>query len=197
MTRKNDDWDFSALFNGFGPASWHSWGPRSRHDGHRRRTHMFESGEVKFVILRLIREKPRHGYEVIKALEERLHGWYTPSPGTIYPTLQLLEDQGFVRGIESDGRRVYHITPEGEQYLDEHKGVIDDIADRLRDTIREAAGGAMGDLHAAFARVVGATYPRVFKQGPDHPVIPRVTAILRKAAQDIEQAWSGDTPPTA
>ncbi len=196
MSTKHDDWDFSALFHGFGPGSWQSWGSGARQEGRRRRNHMFESGEVKFVILRLIRDKPRHGYEVIKALEERLHGWYTASPGTVYPTLQLLEDQGLVRGIETDGRRVYHVTPEGERYLDEHKGVLDEIADRLRETVREAAGGAMGDLHAAFGSVVKATYPRVFTKGGDHPSLPKVADILRKAAADIETVWTGE-PPTS
>ena len=193
MTR--DDWDFSALFAGFDPSTWRTWGPRSHHSGRRRRSQMFESGEVKFVILRLIREKPRHGYEIIKSLEESLHGWYTPSPGTVYPTLQMLEDQGLVRGVETDGRRVYHLTPEGERYLDEHKGVLDDIADRLRDAVHEVAGGAMGELHTAFASVARATYPRVFKTGADHPAVPGITAILRKAAADIELAWKGTTPP--
>src|SRR5437762_4232075 len=99
-------------------------GARNRH---RRRNQMFESGEVKFVILRLLREKPRHGYEIIKALEERMGGHYTPSAGTVYPTLQLLEDQGYVRAVETEGRRVYHITAEGEHFLDENRDVIDDI----------------------------------------------------------------------
>ena len=72
---------------------------------------MFESGEMKFVILRLLREKPRHGYEVMKALEEKFRGHYTPSAGTVYPTLQLLEDEGYVRAVDTDGKKVYHVTP--------------------------------------------------------------------------------------
>ena len=79
---------------------------------------MFEAGEIKFVILRLLKEKPRHGYEVIKALEEKLGGYYTPSPGTVYPTLQLLEDQGYVRAVEAEGKKVYEVTPEGIKYLE-------------------------------------------------------------------------------
>jgi DNA-binding PadR family transcriptional regulator len=192
MTR--DHWDFSAFFAGFDPASWRAWGPRAQHSGRRRRAQMFESGEVKFVILRLLREKPRHGYEIIKALEQSLHGWYVPSPGTIYPTLQLLEDQGLVRGVETDGRRVYHLTPEGERYLDEHKGVLEDIADRIRGAVHDVAGGPLGDLHAAFADVARATYPRIFRAGASHPAVPRIAEILRKAAADIEAAWQAATP---
>ena len=64
---------------------------------------MFESGEVKFVVLRMLKEKPMHGYEVMRALEERMAGCYTPSAGTVYPTLQLLEDGGYVKAVESNG----------------------------------------------------------------------------------------------
>lgn len=150
---------------------------------------MFEAGEVKFVILRLLREKPRHGYEIIKALEERMGGHYTPSAGTVYPTLQLLEDQGYVRAVETEGRRVYHITAEGEHFLDENRDVIDDIIDRVRDTLHDVAGGQMGELNAAVARLAAVTYKRAWRRGPDHPSISRVVEILRRATQEIEQEW--------
>ena len=151
---------------------------------------MFESGEVKFVILRLLREKPRHGYEVIKALEERLAGCYSPSAGTVYPTLQMLEDQGYVRVVEEGGKKVYHITPPGEAFLDEHKAAIEDIFDRVRDTVRDFAGGPMGDLHQAFAGVARATYKRAWRFGPAHPAVPRIVEILKRAGRDIEAEWS-------
>jgi DNA-binding PadR family transcriptional regulator len=70
---------------------------------------------MKYVILRLLREKPSHGYELIKAMEDRFGGWYSPSPGTVYPTLQLLEDQGYVRVVETEGRKTYHITPKARR----------------------------------------------------------------------------------
>src|SRR3990172_6524559 len=152
MHKDRDDWglgDLADLF-GLGPAifGFRAGAGRSRH---RRRTQMFESGEVKFVILRLLKEKPRHGYEVIKALEEKLGGWYTPSAGTVYPTLQLLEDQGLVRIVEEGGKKVYHVTPEGERFLDEHKSTLEDIMELVGDAVRGMAGGAMGDLNSAFA----------------------------------------------
>ena len=150
---------------------------------------MFESGEVKFVILRLLKEKPRHGYEIIKALEERLAGCYTPSAGTVYPTLQLLEDQGYVRVVEEGGKKVYHITPEGEAFLEENKDAIEDIFDRVRDTVRDFAGGPMGDLHQAFARLAGVTYKRAWRWGSGHPAVPRIVEILKHTADDIEKEW--------
>ena len=88
-----------------------------------------------------------------------------------------------------DGLLVYHITPEGEQFLETHRDRIEDIVDRVRDTVRDFAGGAMGELNGAFARVGKATYRRAWRKGPEHPAIKRVAEILRKAAEDIDQAW--------
>ena len=201
MMSKDKDWDdwglgdLADFFGGsFGPRAF-GFRPGGRHRP--RRQQMFESGEVKFVILRLLREKPRHGYEIIKALEERLAGCYTPSPGTVYPTLQLLEDQGYVRVVEEGGKKVYHITPEGEAFLDEHRDTIEDIFDRVRDTVRDFAGGAMGDLHSAFARVASATYKRAWRWGPQHPAVPRIVEILRRAADDIDKEWERADPARA
>jgi DNA-binding PadR family transcriptional regulator len=141
---------------------------------------------VKYVILRLLQEKPRHGYEIMKALEERLGGWYTPSPGTVYPTLQLLEDQGYVRAVETEGKKVYHITPEGEAFLREHRELTDDIFDRVRDMVGGFAAGGMGELNAAFAALAGRTYRNAWRLGPDSPLLARMAEALKKAAAEIE-----------
>jgi DNA-binding PadR family transcriptional regulator len=126
---------------------------------------------------------------VIKALEEKMGGCYTPSAGTVYPTLQLLEDQGYIRAVDTEGKKVYHITPEGETYLNENKDLLDEIFDRVRDTVRDIAGGSMGEMNSAFADLARATYRRAWRSGPDHPTLKQVAEILRKAAADIEQAW--------
>jgi len=189
MSKRNDDWGLGNLFGfSFDPGQFEFRFGTGGSKGRRRRQ-IFESGEVKFVILRLIREKPRHGYEIIKALEERLAGCYTPSAGTVYPTLQLLEDQGYVRSVEENGKKVYHITPEGEQFLDDNQGVLDDIFDRVRDTVRDFAGGHMADLNQAFAKLAALTYKRAWRLGPDHPSVQRIVEILNQAARDIEAEW--------
>ncbi len=189
MRKSCDDWGFGGDFP-FG-GSWRAQmgfgGPRGR--GGRRRTQMFESGEMKFVILRLLREKPRHGYEVMKALEEKFRGHYTPSAGTVYPTLQMLEDEGYVRAVDTDGKKVYHVTPEGEKYLDEHRDVLDEIFDRVRETVRDFTGGGLGEVQGAFARLAGTTFRRAWRLGPDDPALKQVAEILTKAADDIEAAW--------
>jgi hypothetical protein len=92
MRNSKDGWDFSEFFAGFGPRGWGGQWGRGRPRG--RRNQMFESGEVKFVILRLLKEKPRHGYEIIKALEEKMGGCYTPSAGTVYPTSSCSRTRG-------------------------------------------------------------------------------------------------------
>jgi DNA-binding PadR family transcriptional regulator len=191
MHKPRDDWGFGDLGDLFSFESGPNiFGFRMGGGKHRRRrSQMFESGEVKFVILRLLKEKPSHGYELIKALEEKLSGCYTPSAGTVYPTLQLLEDEGYVRVVEESGKKVYHITPEGEAFLAANKDAIEDIFDRVRDTVRDFAGGPMGELHHAFAKVAGVTYKRAWRWGAGHPAVPRIVEILKKTADDIEKEW--------
>jgi len=189
MRNHHDDWGLGDLFAGLAHGPWEQWGRHGRGEGRRRRGPMFESGDMKFVILRLLKEKPRHGYEIIKALEEKMGGCYTPSAGTVYPTLQLLEDQGYVRGVDTDGKKVYHVTPEGEQFLEQNKDVLEEIIDRVRDTVRDFAGGAMGEMNSAFGQLARATYRRAWRKGPDHPGLKQVAEILRKATADIEQVW--------
>ncbi|GCE24821.1 hypothetical protein KDA_03050 [Dictyobacter alpinus] len=81
----------------------------------------FGRGDVKYALLELLRERPMHGYEMMKALEERSGGFYAPSAGTIYPTLQLLEDRGLVTVLEAQGKKVYSITEEGKAFLAERQ----------------------------------------------------------------------------
>jgi DNA-binding PadR family transcriptional regulator len=192
MCARKNDW-FSDLFADLDPDRWarrwqREWGPS------RRRGPLFESGDMKYVVLRLIREKPRHGYEIMKELEERFGGLYTPSAGTVYPTLQLLEDQGYVRVVEADGKKVYHITPAGEAFLDENRDTIDEIFDRVRDTVRDFTGGAMADLSRAFARVAAASYKEAWRHGPNDPLTRRIVEILETAAAEIHGLRGSEKP---
>ena len=81
---------------------------------------MFGRGDLKYALLELLRERPKHGYEMIKDLEDRAGGFYTPSAGAVYPTLQLLEDRGWVTSESVEGKRVYTITDAGKQALVEY-----------------------------------------------------------------------------
>lgn len=98
---------------GFGPGG--PFGPGG--EGGR----FFGRGDMKFALLELLQERPMHGYEMMKALEEKSGGFYTPSPGSIYPTLQMLEEGGYVTGNEVEGKKVYSITDAGRAMLDERQ----------------------------------------------------------------------------
>jgi DNA-binding PadR family transcriptional regulator len=98
---------------GFGPGE----GPR-----------VFGRGDIKFALLELLQERPMHGYEMMKALEEKSGGFYSPSPGSIYPTLQMLEDRGFVTVQDVEGKKVYSITDTGRALLAERQKSSEEFA---------------------------------------------------------------------
>jgi DNA-binding PadR family transcriptional regulator len=105
------------------------------HDRHSRR-HSYESsfqkGDLKYVILDLLKEKPRHGYEIIRELEAMSHGLYTPSPGAVYPTLQMLEEIGYAEATERDGKKIYTITEEGLKFLDESQESANEVRSHIK-----------------------------------------------------------------
>jgi DNA-binding PadR family transcriptional regulator len=149
---------------------------------------MFEQGDLKYVILRLLAEKPRHGYEIIKELEDRFSGAYAPSAGTVYPTLTLLEDLGYATVVpEESGKKVYSITPEGEKYLEENKGAVEDIFERISDIGSSFLSEAVMDVNKAFGRVARATYTSVPWQSGDKSVIAEIKQVLEQAATEIEE----------
>src|SRR5882762_10456967 len=171
--RRGFGWDTFAF--GFGPRQW-----AGRH-----RRQWFESGDMKYVILKLVQEKPRHGYEVMKELEERMHGCYTPSPGTVYPTLQWLEDEGLVVARDVAGKKVYEITDAGRAFLEEHRDMVDDIFDRVRETVDRALGGAMGDVNRSLGRLVKAVYRTGWKARGE-ATRQRLVAILDRVVGEVE-----------
>ncbi|HTR77821.1 MAG TPA: PadR family transcriptional regulator [Gemmatimonadaceae bacterium] len=163
---------------GFGPRAW-GWGGR----GGRRQ--WFGSGDMKYVILKLLQDKPRHGYEVMKELEDRMHGAYSPSPGTVYPTLQWLEDEGLVKARDVDGKKVYEITDQGRAFLLEHKDVVEEIFDRVADAVERTVGGSMAEVNRALGQVVKNVY-RVGWKVSDDATRKRLAEILSRTAQEIE-----------
>jgi DNA-binding PadR family transcriptional regulator len=149
-----------------------------------RRRRWFEAGDMKYVILKLLRDKPRHGYEVMKQLEDRFEG-YSPSPGTVYPTLQWLEDEGLVAAQDVAGKKVYGITDAGRAFLDEHRDVVEDIFERVRDAVDQALGGAMGEVNDAVGRLMKTAY-RTAWRSRDDAVRRKVADALRRAVAEIE-----------
>ena len=114
------------------------WGGGERWEGLGRgfgggRERLFDSGQLRLVILQLIAEKPSYGYEIIKAIEERLAGGYAPSPGVVYPTLTMLEEEGFAAVSSTEGnKKLYAATDEGRAHLKENQAVIKAILGRMQ-----------------------------------------------------------------
>lgn len=108
-------------------------------------------GDLRFLLLKLISEKPSHGYELIKDIEDRVAGAYTPSPGVIYPTLTLLEELGWIRAARSDGtKKLFEVTPDGLLALDANKATVEDIFARMdkAQADKQAAPDEEGDVAA-------------------------------------------------
>jgi DNA-binding PadR family transcriptional regulator len=172
--------------NWWGAGWWAGPGAGRHGHGRSRGGRMFEQGDLKYVILRLLSEKPRHGYEIIKAMEERLGGTYSPSPGAVYPTLQFLEDAGYAKtSVDEGGRKIYEITDEGRKYLDENKSSVDEIFDRIADFAGSFFGGPMVEVHHAFKNVARATYATATRQH-DPEKLRKIREILNRATAEIE-----------
>jgi DNA-binding PadR family transcriptional regulator len=150
---------------------------------------------LQLLILALLAEKPAHGYELIKVIEERSEGFYTPSPGVIYPALTYLEEVGHASVAQDGGRKLYTITPQGETYLAEQRGTADAILQALSrigrrmDEVREAFAGvsdldadASDELHRARHNLKHALRS---KHGSDSAETRRIAGILERAAAEI------------
>jgi DNA-binding PadR family transcriptional regulator len=162
---------------------------RGHHRGGRHGGRLFDYGDLRLLLLAMIEEKPRHGYEIIKAIEERFGGSYTPSPGVIYPTLSWLVDMGYAAGEAEDGGRKRHgITAEGSAFLVANRAEADELL------ARGASGGAEG-IEAVPAPVIRAmenlklAMRLRFKRGPiDQAAAETIAAALDAAAQTVERS---------
>ena len=156
-------------------------GPGGGHGG--RGPRMFDAGAMRYVVLQLIAEKPRHGYEIIKELEGRVGGGYAPSPGAIYPLMAMLYEMGHV-SISSEGNKKLHsITPEGQAFLDGNRQMVDALMARLS----EPGSGGRDNLRSVMHELKHV----VIEKGRD-PAAPeargeQIAAILRRAAEEIRQ----------
>ncbi len=152
------------------------------------RSRVFDQGDLRLIILHLVGEKPRHGYELIKAIEEKLGGAYSPSPGIVYPTLTLLEELGHVALGPSEGsRKLYAITQEGEAHLAENRAAVDAILARMND-IGAREHSTPVQLLRAMENLKLALKLRLSRGVPDEEKARAIAAILDRAASEIEEA---------
>ena len=184
-------------FEGFMGDFWGARGPRGR--GWKARAgRVFEQGDLKYVILRLLAEKPRHGYEIIKELEDRFGGAYAPSPGTVYPTLTMLEDLGYARAMpEEGGRKIYEITDEGRKHLEEHSATVDDIFERIAKFVEGFFDAPMSDLKRSMASLGRATFYVASRSPNDKDRLAKISEILKRAAAEIEKLTQEETASAA
>jgi DNA-binding PadR family transcriptional regulator len=150
-------------FPGFGPGFGPGGPPRGGFPGRGgRRGRRTPRGDVRSAVLALVAEQPRHGYEIIQEIGERTGGVWRPSPGSIYPTVAQLEDEGLVRTEKADGRRMVHLTEEGTRHVEEHRAELDAVWTAIgRDVDDDAAAlwEQLAQLHAAAGQVMSAGTP--------------------------------------
>ena len=159
----------------FGRGSWFG-GPGGR---------VFGPGDLRLVLLALINEKPRHGYELIRAIEDKFAGAYAPSPGAVYPTLTLLEEQDLIRSEAAGGaKKLYTITPEGQAFLVDNKVGVDAVMARLDLAASAFASHSTPEMvREAYRTLKHALHMR---RGPwTVAEAERVRSIIEKAAREI------------
>ena len=156
------------------------------------RERMFDSGEFQLVVLHLLSEKPSYGYELIKTMEEKLAGGYTPSAGVIYPTLTLLEEAGFTTASTPEGaRKIYTVTPEGLEHLKANKQRLDEILERLEESGQGFEGGRSPEFRRAFKNLQRAIFSvamraRLSRKPLTPEQISKITAAVEAATKTID-----------
>ena len=171
---------------------------REHHGGHVRHSgggsgrselrRFFAHGDLRLVILYLIAEKPSHGYEIIKAIEDRVGGAYSPSPGVVYPTLTLLEELGHVKvTVAEGGKKLHEITAEGRAYLDAHRLAVDALLARMAEASRTYGGGPALQIVRAMENLKLSLRLRLARGPLSEEQVNAVAAALDAAATSVER----------
>jgi DNA-binding PadR family transcriptional regulator len=148
----------------------------------------FAHGDLRLVILRLIAEKPRHGYEIIKEIEERVAGAYSPSPGVIYPTLTLLEELGYVAVSPGEGaRKLHEITEAGRAFLTANGPAVDALFARMAEASDARGGGPEPRILRAMENLKFALRLRLGRGPLSEAQVTAVTEALDAAATQVER----------
>ena len=174
--------------HGFGGHGFGAWmaAEFAERGGGRGRRRVFDGGELRLVLLRLIGDQPRHGYDLIRAIEERTGGSYAPSPGVVYPTLTLLVDMGQIEEVPSEGKRkLFDTTEEGRRVLEEKAEEIAALMARLDQLgeMRERSDGA--SIRRAMHNLKAVLLHRL--RDADVDMIHDAVALIDEAARKIER----------
>lgn len=168
------------------------WGERGLGErglgGRMRRERVFEQGDLRLVLLKLIAEQPRHGYELIKAVEDAVGGAYSPSPGVVYPTLTLLEELGYATAKEEGGKKLYSVTPEGQAFLDSQASAVASLFERIAAVATANRGRSSPQIIRAMENLRTALKLRLSRGPLSETQVQAIAAALDAAAQAVEQA---------
>ena len=156
--------------------------------GGRRRGRMFGSGELRLVLLKLIADEPRHGYQLIKAIGEMTGGSYEPSPGTIYPTLSLLEDEGLIAETAGDEpRKAYEATAAGRAELEQNAREVDALIERLSAKGEEGRAYATPEMFRAVGNLASVLKNRARSGKLDEATVREIVDLVDELAKKIER----------
>ena len=164
---------------------WHE-GARRR----KRRGRMFGSGELRLALLALIEREPRHGYELIRAIEDMTGGSYAPSPGAVYPTLQMLADEGQITEAQSDdAKKPFKVTDQGREELDERADEVEALMGRLGEhgERAEKVKAKSPDLFRAMGNLAAVLKNRARAGKLDQKTIDEIVDIIDEVAKRIER----------
>jgi DNA-binding PadR family transcriptional regulator len=151
------------------------------------RERLFDAGDVKLVILKLLSEQPSYGYQIIKTMEERLAGGYTPSAGVVYPTLTMLEEEGLAVASSDSNKKVYSLTAEGIAYLEANKRRVEELFARLEEAGQGFERGRSPELMKAFLNLRGAVMAKVTRGNVKPDQITKMTEAINAAAKAIDE----------
>ncbi|WP_293644924.1 PadR family transcriptional regulator [Sphingopyxis sp. RIFCSPHIGHO2_12_FULL_65_19] len=177
---------------GFGHGFGHGFGGGRRGGGGRGerggRQRMFDSGELRLVLLKLIADEPRHGYDLIRQIEDLAGGSYAPSPGVIYPTLTLLDDMGLIDAQQSEGaKKLFAITDAGRAELDANSEIVEAALARLTAIGEETQRTDHASVRRAMGNLRQVLMNRLGDRDLDNAALHDIVALIDEAAQKIER----------
>ena len=155
-------------------------GPRGRR--------MFDGGELRFVLLKLIADEPRHGYDLIRQVEDMTGGAYAPSPGIVYPTLTLLDDMGLIEAQQAEGaKKLFAVTDAGTAHLTENAEIVAALMARLADVAAERARTDSASVRRAMGNLREVLIQRLRHEDVAKDTLHEIVALIDEAAQKIER----------
>jgi DNA-binding PadR family transcriptional regulator len=164
------------------------WEGFGRGFGREGRERIFDNGHLRLVILQLIADKPSYGYELIKAIEERLAGSYAPSPGVVYPTLTLLEEEGYAMVSSTEGnKKLYAATDEGRKYLKDNQVMLKAIFGRIEQAGKAFGRGRSPQIKRAVMNLMFALKMRVSRGDLNQEQVGKIAQAIDAAARAIDE----------